>query len=243
MALHYYPLINKILTTLRLRDSTLASLAAQDLTSEESFSRPFITVAREPGSGGAPIAQAVAKRLNFTYVDEQIIDEIARSTKKRKEVIKAIDEKSRGAIEDLVHSVLNPSYVDDLKYVTELVKVILAYAHKGNVVILGRGANFVTPFAKGLHVNITAPYAVRVKRAMDYEGHSQEQAKEVIAKTEAERKDFVRQYFRKDINKANSYDVTLNTTYLDVNSTRDIIIEAFYRKFPAAVRYGSIWKK
>lgn len=243
MALHYYPLINKILTTLRLRDTTLASLAANDLTSDDSFVRPFITVAREPGSGGAPIARAVAKSLNFTFVDEQFIEEIARSTKKRKEVIRAVDEKSRGVIEDIVHSTLNAEYINDLKYVTELVKVILAYAHKGHVVILGRGANFVTPFAKGLHVNITAPYAVRVKRAMDYEGHSQEKAKEVIAETEDARKDFVRQYFRKDITKANSYDLTLNTTYLGVDGARDIILEAFYRKFPAAVRYTSMWKK
>jgi cytidylate kinase len=244
MALHYYPLINKILTTLRLRDNTLAALAASELTLDESFIRPFITVAREPGSGGAPIAKAVAKSLNFTFVDEQIIDDIARSTKKRKDVIKAMDEKSRGAIEDLVRSLLNPDYVDDLHYVTELAKVILAYAHQGKVVILGRGANFVTPFAKGLHVNITAPYDVRVQRAMDFEGHSRERAREVIAETEDERKHFVKQSFRKDLTKSNAYDLTLNTTYLGVEAARDIILEAFYRKFPPSARYGAMmWKK
>jgi hypothetical protein len=47
-------------------------------------------------------------------------------------------------------------------------------------VILGRGANFITPFGKGLHVNITAPYFIRVRRAMDYEGLSEQQAKEVL---------------------------------------------------------------
>jgi cytidylate kinase len=238
MSLHYYPLINKVLTTLRLRDQIIN----QDLTLDSSFVRPFITVAREPGSGGAPVAKAVADKLGFTFVDEQIIDEIAKSTKRRRDIIHAIDEKSRNAIEDMVHSLLNREYVDDLKYVTELVRVILTYAHRGHVVILGRGANFITPFAKGLHVNITAPYAVRMQRAKDFEGHNEKMAKKVINDVESERKGFVKQYFKHDINKCNSYDLTLNTTYFKVDEARDVIIEAFYRKFSRSVRYGALFK-
>jgi cytidylate kinase len=207
---------------------------------EEAFSRPFITIAREPGSGGVPIASAVAKKLGFECVDEQLIYDIATSTKKRREIIKTVDEKSRGRIEDMVHSMLNPDYIDDVKYITELSKVVLTYAHKGKVVIVGRGANFITPFAKGLHVNITAPYEIRVKRAMDHEGHSREKAVEVIETVEKERKSFVKQYLRKDASKINSYDLTLNTTYFNVNQASDLIIEAFYKKFSKLTRYANI---
>ena len=237
MVIHYYPLINKIITSLNIREK-LNLLPGEDL--EKSFARPFITVAREPGSGGAPIARAVAEKLGYIFVDELIVDEIARSTKKRTEVIKAVDEKSRSKIMDMVHSLFNQEYVDDVKYISELAKVILSYAHQGKVEILGRGANFITPFAKGLHVNITAPYSVRVQRAMDYEGLSKEQAKEVIAKTEKERTDFVRQYFQNESKRANAYDLTINTTYFSLNQARDIIIEAFCEKFPRRVRYTTI---
>lgn len=235
---HYYPLVNKIVTGLNLRER-LTFLRHDD--EDLSFSRPFVTIAREPGSGGAPISRLVAKKLGFQCIDEQIIEEIARSTKKRKAVIRAIDEKHRSTLDDMVHSMLNDEYVDDLKYVTELVRVILSYAHRGNVVILGRGANFITPFPKGLHVNVTAPYQVRVQRAMEYEDLSQDAAKEVIAKTERERKLFVKQYLRKDITKANAYDLTLNTTYFTLSQAADVIVEAFYRKFPASVRYGTMF--
>lgn len=240
MAIHYYPLINKVLQSLKIRDN-LGGLEVPDV--ESAFVKPFITIAREPGSGGAPIAKAVADKLGFTLINEQIVDDIASSTKQRKEIIKAVDEKHRSRLEDMVHSMLNPEYIDDVKYVTELAKVILAYALKGRVVILGRGANFITPFAKGLHVSITAPAAVRVKRAMDFEGLSEAKAKEVIAKIEAERRLFVKQYFRKEITKSNAYDLTLNTTYFQVNEARDVIIEAFYRKFSRSVRYGAIFKR
>jgi cytidylate kinase len=240
MAVHYYPYINKILTHLRLRDNLLSSFLPQNDT---SFLKPFITIAREPGSGGAPIAKAIADKLGFLYVDEQIVEEIARSTKRRTAIIKEIDEKNRTAIEDMVHSLLNREYIDDVKYLTEMAKVILTYAHKGHCVILGRGANFITPFAKGLHVLITAPYKVRVQRAMDFEGHDLKTAEKVIAEVEKERNHFVKQYLRNDHSKKNSYDLVLNTTYFKVDEACDVICEAFYRKFSRSVRYGSILKK
>lgn len=224
------------MTVLKIRDG----LALEHLDPDTSFIQPFITIGREPGSGGAPIAKAVAEKLGFTFVDEQIIDEIAKSTKKRSAIIKAIDERSRSQINEMVHSLLNQEYVDEVKYLEELVKVILTYALKGHVVILGRGANFITPFAKGLHVNITAPYEVRVQRAMDFEGLSKEKAREVIKQVEEQRNAFVKQYLRQDVRKRNSYDLTINTTYFRVNEARDVIVEAFYRKFSRSVRYGAL---
>jgi cytidylate kinase len=241
MSVHYYPLVNKIMGTLNIRDRLFQ--LNSDLDSSEAFSVPFITIAREPGSGGAPIARAVAQKLSFTLIDEQIIEDIAQSTKQRKAIIQAIDEKSRSKIEDIVHSLLNSEYVNDVTYVTELARVILAYALKGKVVILGRGANFITPFAKGLHINITAPYAVRVQRARDYEGHNEVEAKAVIAKFEKERKEFIKQYFKKDISKCNSYDMTINTTYFPIDQASDIIVEAFYRKFSRMARYAGFFMK
>lgn len=223
------------MTRLRLHDQDSIFRGYTD----SSFIKPFITIAREPGSGGAPIAQAVADKLGFTLIDEQIVDQIAHSTKKRKTIIQEVDEKSRDHITDMVQSLFNPEYVDDIKYLVELAKIILAYASKGKVVILGRGANFITPFATGLHVNITAPYDVRVKRAMDFEGLNRAQAKAVIASVEKEREKFVRQYLRQDLSSRNAYDITLNTTYFRVDEARDVIVEAFYRKFSRSVKYGS----
>lgn len=228
MAGRYYELVNKALHWGSLREYLREKFGL----TEDSFIHPFITVAREPGSGGAPVARAVAQKLGFEYVDEQIVDEIANSTKRRRAIIEEIDEKSRSRIEDIVQSLVNIEYIDQETYISELVKVILSYAHKGRCVILGRGSNFITPFAKGLHVSITAPYDVRVKRAMHYEGLSEAQAKEVIAKVEEERTEFVRQYFRRNLRQRNVFDLTVNTSYLNVQQSSQIIVEAFKQKFP-----------
>lgn len=239
MGIHYYPLINKIVKGLNLKDQ---SFLPAELSNEESFTKPYITVSREPGSGGTPIAKLVAEKLGFTLVDKQIVEEIAKSTKKRKEVIMAVDEKKRSAIDDIVHALLNEDYIDDLKYVSELVRLMLIYAHQGHCVLLGRGSNFITPFAHGLHVRITAPYQVRVQRAIDYEGYTRQQARKVIADVEKERKEFVTQYFNKNVTKDNAYDLTINTTSLDIEDSRDIIIKAFCHKFKRFDRYLALLK-
>lgn len=221
---NYHPLITKALTFMRIKDS------AQPLQ-ENHFLHPFITVAREPGSGGAPIAKAVAQRLGFELVDDIIVEEIARSTKRRKAIIQEVDEKSRSMIDDVVHSVLNPEYVDEEKYIGELVRVIVMYAHAGKCVIMGHGANFITPFGRGLHVSITAPLEVRIQRAMDYEGHSRDKAKAVILQVETQRAKFVQQYFHADVRRRNVFDLTLNTTHFPVPAAANIVVEAFKQKF------------
>ncbi|KKU18675.1 MAG: putative cytosolic protein [Candidatus Pacebacteria bacterium GW2011_GWB1_47_8] len=232
MPIDYYPLINRIVSTLKIRDT----LEKQVPKEEHFFERPFITVAREPGSGGAPIARRLATRLSFTLHDEAIVDELAKSTKKHKAAIKEIDEKGRTYVDNIIHSVLNPEYVEESRYARALSRVVLNFAHQGNCVILGRGANFITPFARGLHVNIVAPYDVRVQRAMQYEGFDEETAQEVIAQVEKERDDFVKTYFKKDLNSRNAYDITLNTTHYSINEATDVIMMAFRRKFPAFQR-------
>lgn len=235
MKIDYYPFVNKMVMAFKLKEKSFLPFYTS-----VPFSRPFITIAREPGSGGAPIAKKVAEILGYLYLDEQIIDEISKSTKKRKAIVRAIDEKGRGSIEDIVHSLLNKEYVDDYTYVSELIKVILSYAYKGKVVILGRGANYICPFSEGLHVNVVAPYDVRVARAMKYEGFNKKKAKEVIADVEKERQDFVRQYFKQDLKKSNAYDLTINTTYFDIEKSADLIVKAFYAKFPKTKLYKKL---
>lgn len=226
MEANYSPLINRALQLLRVRERI-----NQPQQPDSAFINPFITVARDPGSGGAPIAKTVAEKLGFTFVDDVIVEEIARSTRKRSAIIKEIDEKNRSKIDDIVHSMLNVEYVDEESYITALVRILLTYAHQGKCVILGRGANFITPFAKGLHVSVTAPYEIRLQRAMDYEGLNKEQAKDVLAKTEAERARFVEQYFRANVKKRTAFDLTINTAYFSVPQASDLIIEAFRQKF------------
>lgn len=234
MSVKYYPLINKVVSTLGIKHRLL-----QEIPEDHFFAKPFITITREPGSGGFPIAQELGKRLGFKVHDETIIDAVAKNTKKRKAIIRKIDEKSRTYLEDLIHSALNPNYIDENTYIKELSKVIMLLAHEGNCIIVGRGSNFITPFSRGLHVNIVAPYDLRVQRAIKYEDYTKAKAKKVIAHYEKERKDFVKKYFKQNLNSRNAYDLTLNTTHYRIDESARVIEKAFREKFPTWQRIKS----
>lgn len=219
-------LLEKVLGAADLR----AKAARTHVLSQVPFSRPFITIAREPGSGGAPIGQEVARRLGFEFYDQKLIDEITKSSKLRKDIVAKIDEKGRTVVQDFIQGILNPNYVSDVTFVRHMTHVIVTLAYQGRSVILGRGANFLTPRENGLHVRIVAPLSIRIDRAVRYEGVSVAEAKEIVREVGKDRRDFVKQYFGEDIRRPEHYDLTLNTEFYSVAEAADLIIDAFHKK-------------
>ncbi len=220
-------LIRKVFDTAQMKEKIYQRWYASSLP----FSKPFITIARDPGSGGAPIGREVARRLGFEFYDQQIIDETAKTAKLRREVIQKLDEKGRTTVQDFVQGLLNPNYVSDVTFVKHMTNVIVTLAYNGNAVILGRGACILTPRDKGLHVRITAPLSVRIQRAIEHEKVSPQKAKEIVREVGKDRRDFVRQYFGADIRNSDNYDLVINTENFAVEESVDLILEAFNRKF------------
>ena len=223
-------LVSKAARWMRVQRRAFDYFSKPSFTPTSAFT-PCITIARDPGSGGRVIAQIVSQKLNLHFYDEALIDDIARTTNMNPDIIAKIDEKARGAIEDLVHSIINPDYVSDVEYLKHLSRAMLTVVHQQGSVLLGRGSNCIIGPEFGLHVLITAPYDVRVDRAIAYEKVSRRKAQNIIAKVTEERKNFVEEYFQKDYNDPTSYDLTINTASLDLEQTADIIVAAYRKKF------------
>lgn len=228
----YDKLVNRVFTSCQKVLLKRDDLPETETDFLQQFRRPFVTVSREPGSGGKPVAKLVAKSLGFAFYDRQLITDLSQSTRKRSSLLKSIDEKKRTVIEDMVQGMFNPEYVSSLEYIQHLSSVILSAAIKGEVVILGRGAHLITPFEKGFHVRISAPYSVRVERAVKYEDISREEAIEKIKKIDSDRKEFISQYFSKDISNSNYYDLIINTTDMSIEAAAEHVILGIKNKFP-----------
>lgn len=201
------------------------------LRSERPY-KPYITISRDPGSGGKPVAQLVAKQLGFKLYDKKLVEEVSLKMHRSISLLKRVDEHRRTGIMDLVQGVLNPDYVSDEAYFRNLCQVIYDLVQKGGLVIVGRGANFVAPKAYGLQVRVTAPYRVRVARAIQYEKIDYRQARERIRHVGEQRDEFVKQYFGKDISTSKYYDLTINTTFFTIKQAADLVIDAYKLKFP-----------
>lgn len=108
---------------------------------------PIITISREKGSGGRPIAQLVAKRLGkpWRVYHKEIIDEIAKKIHLEKELTEEIDERNIPFIDEMIADFFGKRYVSLNSYYKELVRIISVIGQRGYAVIIGRGANFLYP--------------------------------------------------------------------------------------------------
>jgi len=222
-------------------DDVVSKMLFTEKSKSKSYTfNPFITVSREPGSGGRPAAKKLANLLKFEFCDRALLERVAKSAKKRKALIESIDERGRSKMEDFTHSLLNPDYMSDTLYIKHLCNVVLTLAEKGDCVILGRGANFYTSHERGLHVRIAAPFSYRVEMAIKYEKLPERRAKSRVEKVDLDRKTFVKQYFNRDISDGNYYDLILNSTYFKPDDMAKLIIRVFEHKFPGYLKQFKI---
>jgi cytidylate kinase len=167
----------------------------------------IITISRQMGSGGIPIAQKVAEKLGYTLVDGDAILEVADQYGLTRESIEQADEKPPHFVETL------DSKHEAALHLIEL--IILEYALKGNVIIYGRGGQ---DLLEGIHsvlrVRIIAPFEDRVERWAEREWLDPDRARMLVRKNDQQRAGFIKYYFDRDWNDPLCYDLVINTQRL-----------------------------
>ena len=198
---------------------------------------PDIVINREPGSGGRIVAKKLAKKLGWQLLDETLMDQLAEELGIPVGEFKSVDEHSRSWLVDTLHSMLNKNYVSDIRYINHLKRIIAHAAKKGDLVIVGRGANHILPPDKCLNVRITASLATRIENTLKYEDKkSKLEAESWVKKIESERHRFIRQYFGKNPYNPWYYDLVISTDHLSLDQAVDLIYQAYVSKFPKEKR-------
>ena len=182
-----------------------------------------VTISRQAGSGGHVLAQQLAQKLGFDFFDQEITQAVAENAHMRTLMVESLDEKGISAIDDIISSVVEKHHLWGYEYMQHLLKVIATIGKHGNAVILGRGANFILPREEILRVRAVAPLAVRVKNIAEWLKVSSEEAKEYIQKIELERKDFIKKYFKADIDNPENNDLVINLEKLSIETAIEIV--------------------
>lgn len=196
---------------------------------------PDITIARDPGSGGKIVARKIAKRLGWQVFDDDLMIKLSKDLGIPGTEIAHVDEHGRSWFADIFHSIFNPAYVSDVRYITHLKKLLSRAAKTDDLVILGHGANLILPADKCLRVRITASFKNRIDNTYKYEKKSsREIAKAWVIKVERQYNQFLRQYFGVNPHNPWNYDIVISTDYLSLDQVADLIIKAYKTKFPGA---------
>jgi cytidylate kinase len=165
----------------------------------------ILTISREFGSGGREIGQAVARELQYEYVDKaKILNDLRAIGKNWEEWGKDLDEHCPTIWE---------KYDWSFRGFGALIQnAILNYALQDRVVIMGRGANFLLqgiPFAYAIRV--VAPLEERIARIMVRESVGRETAQWLVEKTDRDRSSFINALYGKPWDEPKDYDAVFST--------------------------------
>ena len=188
-----------------------------------------ITISREAGSGGRPLAERLAARLQFELVDRQILDLLVQNTGARERMIASLDEHARSGIDMWVEGILTGRYIDRSEYTNLLCQSVTALAEHGHSVIIGRAANVILGPRGGLHIRVTAPREFRVKALMDHLGLSAHDANTRIKKLDEERRRFYADVLHADVDNPTDYHLTINTGRVPLDLAEELILAAWNR--------------
>lgn len=194
---------------------------------------PDISISRDPGSGGRIVAKKVAEKLKWKFFDRELMIKLAKDLGIPAKEFEDVDEHTRNWVYDTFHSLLNPNYVSDLKYIANLKKLLLHAAKSSDIVVVGRGANHILNPSMCLRVRVTASFSTRVENTVKHEGKTKEEAESWVRHVEEKRVGFIKQYFGVNPYNPWHYDLVINTDTITLDQARDIIIEAYFTKFPS----------
>jgi cytidylate kinase len=199
----------------------------QGLKIENFKGGPVMTVSREAGAGGSDIARRLAKSLGLDLIGGQIIQHVADSAKMSRRVIESLDEREVTFRETLLSSLFGENRPWPGEFLHHLTRVIGTIGIFGNVIIVGRGANFVLPKERTFRVRIIAPMELRIKYFMEDRGYTKAEAEQYVITRENNRKAFVRKYFNTDMADPAHYDLIINTEKISMAAATESIIVAF----------------
>lgn len=185
--------------------------------------QPYVAISRELGSGGDVIAQRLAEQLGCPLFDREIIEAIAEKTHVREELVAQFDERMRSAFDTYLQNLYTGRLFDASKYLYHLSQVLLGIVQCGRAVILGRGANFILPEAKGLRVRLVAPREVRVKNLMRERALVEKEALQLIVKFDGEQRAFFQRFFHAAPDDPCAHDVIVNTAHLGVENVASFL--------------------
>lgn len=183
--------------------------------------RMIITIGREYGSGGRELGEMLAKRLGIAYYDKEILTRAARESGICEEVMEAHDEKGAlssllGATASMGGAMTGVGFGMQMPMNQRIFQAqfdaITQLAQEESCVIVGRCADYVLRGRPNVtHVFVYASQEHKVERIMRVEGVEEEKARELIKKTDKQRRSYYNFYADGNWGMRSNYDLMLRT--------------------------------
>lgn len=200
---------------------------------------PIVTIRGHYGSYAHEIAQEVADSLDARHLDHELVEAVAKELGVPVEDVEELERVPITLRERIVNALVRAferagaagaidrsfgqiSYVHwyepvappltESAYRETMERVVHELAGMESLVLMGKGTQVILrERARVLHVFVTAPLDIRVRRVMERERQDEATARKRIEAEDAHRRAYVKKYFNADLEDIGLYDLVLDT--------------------------------
>lgn len=191
---------------------------------------PVITIARQLGAGGKTLGEMVARKLGYTFYDNEIIQLLAEKANVSEDAVFSTEKDTTSSFMKFVAGIMPKTFADRAKenkldaldeiiYVDLLNLIIEDIAKNDNAVILGRGSQYIlAERGDTFHILLIAEEAHRKRFLSKKYNLTDDQAISAIKVEDKRRENLYRRFGKKDYDKWNNYHMIINMTKTDLEA-------------------------
>jgi cytidylate kinase len=195
-----------------------------------------ITIARQFGAGGRTLGNRLAKTLNYRFLDDVVIQELARRINVTHEAVQDVENIAGGFFSKIISSMLSRSYmermtgedfgyIDEVIYLKILKEVMVDLAAKDNIILLGRGGQYILEdHPNAFHVLLVADNQYRNAFMQKTYNLDPAKAESAVREGEKRRRQLYSLFKRSDYNDPLHYHMVFNTGRVTLEQTEQQIV-------------------
>lgn len=205
-----------------------------------SKSNVIITINRQVGCGGRDLGRMLAEKLNFLYLNHEIVKAAAKDLGTYVENLEASDEKQNSLWNSLFTGfafgnyeyALNVDVVSDKEVHKAQSNFIMNVADEKSAVIIGRGGSYILrDHPRHVSIFLNADIEFRKKRIQEGKSISENEALKYIEKTDKERLKYFKSLTGEDMYNACGYNLTFNIGKLGIEKSLNLIMAYLKERF------------
>ena len=196
-----------------------------------------LTISRQFGAGGITLGKMIADRFGYTFADTEIIQEIAKEANVSPQWVESFEKEAGSKLSRVISSMVSQKwidrvlkdergYLDEQIYLDYLVLIIAKMADENDVVIIGRGSQYIlNDHPDAFHILLVNEFENRVKFLIDRFNFSEKKATQVIINEDKRRLNLYGKIHKKDYDNPGLYHLVLNMNRLDLNMAENLVCQ------------------
>ncbi len=196
-----------------------------------------ITISKQPGAGGEALGNMIADKLGYTYADRDVIQMIANAANVSPEWVETFENEAGTKLSRFIEMMVSQrwmdrvladerGYLDEKIYLDYLVLMIAKLADEGDVVIAGRGSQYILDdHPDAFHILLINSEENRIQFVMSHYNLSRKKALQYIQNEEKRRTNLYKRIGKTDYENPSLYDLVLNMSKYDLESALQAICD------------------